>query len=163
CSMIAVLNWSLDHWWVFFWLAICGVLEGVRGFFLGLFRAVAAMTDRRHKQRRKEPKLRATIGSATALPPATPGPCGHRQPAAAACCRADAAPPAGRTAAGPVAASQGRVGERRTPGPRLRPGLRPVRQRAAQEHRRQHVNTGTLRAVILTMICCGIAALFVLR
>ena len=27
--MIAVLNWSLNHWYVFFWLAAFGVFEGV--------------------------------------------------------------------------------------------------------------------------------------
>jgi hypothetical protein len=28
--VIAVLNWSLNHWWVFFALGAFGVFEGVR-------------------------------------------------------------------------------------------------------------------------------------
>jgi hypothetical protein len=77
--MIAVLNWSLDHWWVFFWLAVFGVFEGVREFFFGMFQAIGAITDRRHKQRVKELKLQAKIAAAPALPAGTkPGRCVHR-------------------------------------------------------------------------------------
>jgi hypothetical protein len=78
--MIAILNWSLAHWWVFFWLAIFGVFEAVRDFFLGIFAAVASIGERRHQRRVKELKLQAKIAAAPALPVGArkPGRCVHR-------------------------------------------------------------------------------------
>jgi hypothetical protein len=77
--MIAVLNWSIDHWWVFFWLSIFGVFRGVRDFLHGTFEAIAGIGERRHKRRMKELRLRAQIA---ALPETrvgiTPGLCVHR-------------------------------------------------------------------------------------
>jgi hypothetical protein len=44
--VIAVLNWSLNHWWVFLWLSIFGVFEGVRDFFAGIGAAILELSDR---------------------------------------------------------------------------------------------------------------------
>jgi hypothetical protein len=83
--VIAVLNWSLDHWFVFFWLAVFGVFEGVRDFFLGIFEAVAGIGDRRHERRMAEIQARTPTlpegyvpPSAALARPKKPGPCVHR-------------------------------------------------------------------------------------
>jgi hypothetical protein len=52
--MIAVLNWGLDHWWVFFWLAVLGVFDGVRDFFVGCAAAIGLSGERRHQRRLEE-------------------------------------------------------------------------------------------------------------
>src|SRR6185437_12583605 len=76
--MIAVLNWSIEHWYVWFWLAVFGVFESVRDFFLAIFETVAGIGERKHRRRMKELKLQAKIAAAPALPAAKPGPCVHR-------------------------------------------------------------------------------------
>ena len=78
--MIAVLNWCLDHWYVFFWLAIFGVFEGVRDFFIGIFEAIAGIGERRHQRRIEELRAQAPTLPAGPVPaaPKTPGPCVHR-------------------------------------------------------------------------------------
>lgn len=83
--MIAVLNWSLEHWYVFFWLFVFGVFEGVRDFFLGIFGAIASIGERRHERRMEELKLQVPTlppgyepPSAAMVPPKKPGPCVHR-------------------------------------------------------------------------------------
>jgi len=80
--MIAVLNWALDHWWVFFWLGIFGFFEGVRNFFMGIAAAIGSVGDRRHARRMRELELRAQIEKGTlatqTAPPPTPGLCVHR-------------------------------------------------------------------------------------
>lgn len=78
--MIAILNWSLDHWYVFFWLAVFGVFEGVRDFFLGIFEAIAGIGERRHQRRIEEIRAAAPVVTAPArIAGKTPGPCVHRQ------------------------------------------------------------------------------------
>jgi hypothetical protein len=77
--MIAVLNWSLDHWYVFFWLAVFGVFEGVRDFFLGAFEAIAGIGERRHRRRIEEIRAAAPVVTVPArIPGKKPGPCVHR-------------------------------------------------------------------------------------
>jgi hypothetical protein len=77
--VIAVLNWSLDHWWVIFWLFVFGVFEGVRDFFLGIVEAIGGIAERRHQRRVKELKLQARIAAAPAHPAGKkPGHCVHR-------------------------------------------------------------------------------------
>jgi hypothetical protein len=83
--VIAVLNWSLDHWFVFFWLAVFGVFEGVRDFFLGIFEAVAGIGERRHERRLEELRLQVPTLPPGYVPPSAalaipkkPGPCVHR-------------------------------------------------------------------------------------
>jgi hypothetical protein len=79
--MIAVLNWSLDHWYVFFWLAIFGVFRGVRDFFLGAFEAIGAIGDRRHQRRMAEIRSAAPALASlmtTGAQGKKPGPCVHR-------------------------------------------------------------------------------------
>jgi hypothetical protein len=76
--MIAVLNWSLTHWWVFLWLSVLGVFEGVRDFFLGVFAAFASIGERRHQRRMKELKLQARIASGAVAVAPKPGQCVHR-------------------------------------------------------------------------------------
>lgn len=77
--MIAVLNWSLDHWYAFFWLAVFGVFEGVRDFFLSAFDAIAAIGERRHQRRIEEIRAAAPVVTVPArIPGKTPGPCVHR-------------------------------------------------------------------------------------
>jgi hypothetical protein len=82
--MIEFLNWCLVHWWVFFWLGVFGVFEGVRNFFTGIVTAIGSVGDRRHERRMSELELRARIEGRTAggVPaPASavkPGPCVHR-------------------------------------------------------------------------------------
>lgn len=75
--MIAVLNWSLNHWYVFFWLAVFGVFESVRDFFIGIFEAIAGIGERKHQRRIEEIRAAAP---APVLPSSlpTPGPCVHR-------------------------------------------------------------------------------------
>lgn len=77
--MIAVLNWLLNHWWVFFWLAIFGVFEGVRDFFIGIAEAVGGVFTLRHDR-----KVELARAKAEGEPPPTaalpvPGPCRHRK------------------------------------------------------------------------------------
>lgn len=75
--MIAVLNWLLAHWYVFFWLAVFGVFEGVRDFFVETFNMITGV---RHKRRMKELRLRAQITAPVPASPAVkPGPCVHRR------------------------------------------------------------------------------------
>jgi hypothetical protein len=77
--MIAVLNWSLDHWFVFFWLAVFGVFEGVRDFFLGIFAAIVSIGERKHQRRMEEIRAAAPAVTVPAgIPAAKPGPCVHR-------------------------------------------------------------------------------------
>ncbi|HEV2450747.1 MAG TPA: hypothetical protein VGS62_02330 [Streptosporangiaceae bacterium] len=76
--MIAVLNWSLDHWYVFFWLAILGVFEGVRDFFLGIFAAIVAIGERRHERRIEEIRAAAPAPPVLSSSLPKPGPCVHR-------------------------------------------------------------------------------------
>jgi hypothetical protein len=77
--MIAVLDWALEHWFLFFLLSVFGVFEGVRDFFVG---AWTEITGTRHKRRMKELRAQAKIIRASrhaetaALP--KPGPCVHR-------------------------------------------------------------------------------------
>ena len=75
--MIAVLNWPLNHWYVFFWLAVLGVFEGVRDFFIGIFVAIATIGERRHERRLEEIRA-AAPAPAVSSPLARPGPCVHR-------------------------------------------------------------------------------------
>lgn len=91
--MVATLNWCLHHWWVFWFLAIFGVFEWVRDFFVGIARAVASVGENRHRRRMKELRLQRKIvqsqvggdgsvqfqsaGSITTSRP-KPGPCVHR-------------------------------------------------------------------------------------
>ena len=78
--MIALLNWSLAHWWVFFWLAIFGVFEGVRDFFVSMAGAAAGVFDRRHQQRLEEIRAAHPVPAAehAEITPA-PGRCVHRR------------------------------------------------------------------------------------
>jgi hypothetical protein len=78
--MIAVLNWSLNHWYVFFWLAVLGVFEGVRDFFLGIFQAIAEGGAMRHQRRMEEIRASAPVVTMPAEVTASrkPGPCVHR-------------------------------------------------------------------------------------
>jgi hypothetical protein len=75
--VIAVLNWSLEHWWVFLWLSIFGVFEGVRDFFIGIFEAVAGIGERKHQRRIEEIRAAAPAPLAPSPLP-VPGPCVHR-------------------------------------------------------------------------------------
>jgi hypothetical protein len=83
--VIAVLNWSIEHWYVWFWLAVFGVFESVRDFFLGIFAAVASIGERRHERRLEELRLQVPSMPPGYVPPSaalsvpkTPGPCVHR-------------------------------------------------------------------------------------
>ena len=77
--MIAVLNWAAAHWFLIFLLWGLGLFEGVRDFFVGIWKDVTGV---RHKRRMKELKARERIAraarhaEAAALP--KPGPCVHR-------------------------------------------------------------------------------------
>ena len=81
--MIAVLNWAAEHWFLIFILSALGVFEGVRDFFVGVYKEV---TGTRHKRRMKELRAQERIARATrqaevaVLP--VPGPCVHRDVAA---------------------------------------------------------------------------------
>jgi hypothetical protein len=76
--MIAVLNWLLNHWYVFFWLAVFGVFEGVRDFFIGMAEAVAGVFARHHERRIElaEAMRPAPVAASSA---AVPGRCVHRR------------------------------------------------------------------------------------
>ena len=78
--MIAVLNWSLAHWWVFIWLAVFGVFEGVRDFFLGILTAIVSIGERRHERRIEEILAAHPAPPDPAVSPSLPkpGPCVHR-------------------------------------------------------------------------------------
>lgn len=76
--MIAVLNWLVNHWYVIFWLAIFGVFEGIRDFFIDLAKAAGSIGERKHKRRIKELKLQAQIVGEAATASKKPGPCVHR-------------------------------------------------------------------------------------
>jgi hypothetical protein len=77
--VIAVADWLLSHWLLFFFLGILGVFGAVRDFFVSAWKEV---TGTRHKRRMKELKAQARIARAAshaetaALP--VPGPCVHR-------------------------------------------------------------------------------------
>lgn len=82
--MIAVLNWSLNHWWIFLWLSIFGVFEGVRDFFLGCAEGIADLFSLRHRRKLELAKAQAkaagaqaaaAVPSAGLLRPSCP--CGH--------------------------------------------------------------------------------------
>lgn len=84
--MIALLNWLLVHWWVFFWLSVFGVFKAVREFFVGLARALGSIGERRHQRRMRELELHAEIerhAAGGAIPESIlavkPGPCVHRK------------------------------------------------------------------------------------
>jgi hypothetical protein len=77
--MIAILNWSLSHWYVFFWLFVLGVFEGVRDFFVSIAMTVASIGDRKHQRRIEE--IRALHPAPPDVLTSTvpkPGPCVHR-------------------------------------------------------------------------------------
>lgn len=77
--MIAVLNWSIDHWYVFFWLAVFGVFESVRDFFLAIFETVAGIGERKHQRRIEEIRAAAPVVTVPAGDPGKkPGHCVHR-------------------------------------------------------------------------------------
>lgn len=75
--MIAVLNWSLEHWWVFLWLSIFGVFEGVRDFFVSVFEAIGGIGERKHQRRIEEIRAAAPAPVFPSSLP-KPGPCVHR-------------------------------------------------------------------------------------
>lgn len=79
-TVIAVLNWAGAHWFlIFFPLWALGLFEGVRNFFVGIWKEVTGV---RHKRRMKELRARERIARAAqqagpaSLP--APGPCVHR-------------------------------------------------------------------------------------
>ena len=81
--MITLLNWCLAHWYVWFWLAVLGVFDGVRDFFYGVAVAIGGSAERKHQRaleleraRAKTAKAQAKAG--TEIMP-TPGPCVHRR------------------------------------------------------------------------------------
>lgn len=76
--MIPVLNWCLNHWYVFLWLGVFGVFGAVRDFFAGMFAAIIAIGDRRH-ERRLEIARAAAIPAARSEPAPKPGRCVHRR------------------------------------------------------------------------------------
>lgn len=77
--MIAVLNWSLEHWYVWFWLAVFGVFEGVRDFFLSIFQAIGGIGERKHQRRIEEIRAGAPVVTVPSSSlPVKPGPCVHR-------------------------------------------------------------------------------------
>jgi hypothetical protein len=83
--MIAVLEWSLHHWYLFFFLSALGVFEAIRDFFIGIAQAVGGIGDRRHERRMEELRLQVptlppgyVLPSAALTPPKKPGPCVHR-------------------------------------------------------------------------------------
>jgi len=73
--MIAILNWSLDHWYAFFWLSVFGVFAGIRDFFASIFNAITGIGERRHQRRIEE--IRASAPAAPSPLP-KPGACVHR-------------------------------------------------------------------------------------
>lgn len=78
--MIAVLNWSLNHWWVFLWLSILGVFEGVRDFFVSIAVAISGGSERRHERKLELARARAETMAAGRAPGGTlpAAPCRHR-------------------------------------------------------------------------------------
>lgn len=76
--MIAVLNWSLNHWWVFLWLSIFGVFEGVRDFFAGIGAAILELGDRRHERKMELARARTETGPPPAPATLPAAPCRHR-------------------------------------------------------------------------------------
>jgi hypothetical protein len=76
--VIAVLNWSLNHWYVFLWLSVFGVFEGVRDFFAGIAERVMELGDRRHERRMEMARARSAALPAPDAAP-KPGPCVHRR------------------------------------------------------------------------------------
>jgi hypothetical protein len=77
--MITVLNWSLNHWYVFFWLSVLGVFEGVRDFLFGIFEAIAGIGERRHQRRIEEIRAAAPVVTIPArIEGKKPGHCVHR-------------------------------------------------------------------------------------
>lgn len=75
--MIPVLNWCVENWWVFFFLAVFGVFGGIRDFFVDIAYALGGGT--KHKRKLKELKLKKQIAEANAnVKTVTPGPCVHR-------------------------------------------------------------------------------------
>ena len=77
--MIAVLNWSLDHWWLIFWLSVFGVFEGIRDFFSGIFEAIGGIGENRHRRRIEEIRAAAPVVTVPSSPRGPkPGPCVHR-------------------------------------------------------------------------------------
>ena len=83
--MIAVLNWLLAHWWVFIWLSIFGVFEGVRDFFLGCAEAIGDLFSIRHRRKLELAKAQAKAARAQARAAGIPAdrtlpaaPCRHR-------------------------------------------------------------------------------------
>lgn len=77
--MVAVLNWCLHHWYVWLWLSIFGVFEGVRDFFVGIFDAVIALGDRRHERRLAIARAQGSAPAAEVEKAPKPGRCVHRQ------------------------------------------------------------------------------------
>jgi hypothetical protein len=69
--MVAVLNWCLVNWWVFFFLAFLGVFDGIQNFFIGIAEAIGHGIGAR---RQDAPAVAAP--AAAALP--VPGECVHR-------------------------------------------------------------------------------------
>ncbi len=76
--MIAVLNWLLNHWYVFFWLAFFGVFKGIRDSFVGMFAAVGSLAENRHQRRLELAQARQVPTPAAGKAP-LPGPCAHRR------------------------------------------------------------------------------------
>jgi hypothetical protein len=82
--VIAVLNWSLNHWYVFFWLVVLGVFESVRDFFLSAFEAIAGIGERKHQRRIEEIRAGSPqpppgwVAPSAAIAVKKPGPCVHR-------------------------------------------------------------------------------------
>jgi len=77
--MIAVLDWSLNHWYVLLWLSVFGVFEGVRDFFLAAFEVIAGAGERRHQRRIEEIRAAAPVVTVPDRALARkPGHCVHR-------------------------------------------------------------------------------------
>lgn len=78
--MIAVLNWLLAHWGVFFLLGFFGVFGAIRDFIVDVARALGG--HRRRKDRELSRRVRKLEAAQAAVPAGTPGPkpgrCVHR-------------------------------------------------------------------------------------
>lgn len=74
--MVAVLNWCLNHWWLFLFLSVLGVFEAVGEFFTGIIASAIALSDRRH---RRQLEIARALSSAPAPRRPKPGRCVHRQ------------------------------------------------------------------------------------
>jgi hypothetical protein len=68
--MVAALNWLLVHWYVFFFLSVFGVFEGVQNFFVSIAEAIGHGIGTRHQA--------APVSAAPAAALPTPGECVHR-------------------------------------------------------------------------------------